>query len=60
MNVKLGYPLWIVNPIPELSKKAMIVGVDVYHKTINQSKSCAGFVASLDDKFSKFYSSSMI
>lgn len=35
MNVKLGYPLWIVNPIPELSKKAMIVGVDVYHKTIN-------------------------
>ena len=60
INAKLGHPQWIIEPIRELSKKTMVIGVDVYHKTIKGRQSCAGFVASLDDKFSKFYSATMI
>jgi len=36
------------------------IGIDVYHKTIAGKNSCAAFIASMDDKFSKFYSSTMI
>jgi aubergine-like protein len=60
VNAKLGFPLWVVEPVEKISKKTMVIGVDVYHKTIKGKNSCAGFVASLDAEFSKYYSSTVI
>ena len=53
MNVKLGGELWRLS-IPV--KKAMIVGIDVYHKTEKKYKSLAGFVSSLNHDQTKWYS----
>ena len=33
----------------------MLIGIDVYHKTAANQASWAGFVASIDEEFSKFY-----
>ncbi len=53
MNCKLGGELWRLNiPI----KKAMIVGIDVYHKTEKKYKSIAGFVSSLNGDQTKWFS----
>lgn len=37
-------------------KKFMIVGIDVYHDTIDRKKSCLGFVASMNDYTSQWWS----
>ena len=51
MNCKLGGELWRLNmPV----KKAMIVGIDVYHKTEKKFKSIAGFVSSLNGDQTKW------
>ena len=53
MNVKLGGELWHLSiPI----KKLMIVGIDVYHKTEKKYKSIAGFVSSLNQDQTRWYS----
>lgn len=38
----------------------MLVGVDVYHKLVKGRNSCAGFVASMDETFSTYYSATVI
>lgn len=53
MNVKLGGELWRLSiPI----KKIMIVGIDVYHKIEKGYKSMAGFVSSLNNEQTRWYS----
>ena len=53
MNCKLGGELWrLLIPV----KKAMIVGIDVYHKTEKKFKSIAGFVSSLNGDQTRWYS----
>ena len=53
MNVKLGGELWRLQiPI----KKLMIVGIDVYHKIEKKYKSIAGFVSSLNNDQTRWYS----
>lgn len=53
MNVKLGGELWRL-PIP--IKKLMVVGIDVYHKIEKGYKSIAGFVSSLNNDQTRWYS----
>jgi len=53
MNVKLGGQLWGVD-IP--MKKAMVVGMDVYHDSLQKGTSVCGFIASTNDNFTKYYS----
>jgi aubergine-like protein len=53
MNVKLGGQLWAVE-IP--MKNAMTVGIDVYHDSLNKGTSVAGFIASVNDEMTKYYS----
>jgi hypothetical protein len=60
MNAKLGKLLWHVEPVKNLPKRTMIIGVDIYHKLIKKINSCAGFVATLDDMFSVYYSNILI
>jgi len=53
MNCKLGGELWRLSiPI----KKMMVVGIDVYHKTEKKYKSLAGFVSSLNNDQTRWYS----
>ena len=55
MNCKLGGQLWTVNGVPP---KSMIVGIDVCHDNshANGRRSVAGFCASTNANFTKFYS----
>ncbi|XP_078456722.1 piwi-like protein 1 [Lampetra fluviatilis] len=53
MNCKLGGELWGVEiPIKQL----MVVGVDSYHDTITRGQSVCGFVASLNQTITRWYS----
>jgi aubergine-like protein len=56
MNVKAGGALWTVKRPEQVPQDTMIIGIDVYHKTILNRKSVMGFVASLDSDITKFYS----
>lgn len=53
MNVKLGGELWRI-PLP--MNKIMVVGIDVYHQNVKKYKSLAGFVSSLNDEQTRWYS----
>ncbi|XP_074648302.1 piwi-like protein 1 isoform X2 [Tubulanus polymorphus] len=53
INCKLGGELWAVN-IPV--KNMMIIGIDVYHDKSGQHSSWLGFVASMNQSFTSWYS----
>lgn len=53
MNVKLGGEIW-KTPMP--MKRIMICGIDVYHKTEKRYNSIAGFVSSLNEDQTRWYS----
>lgn len=53
MNAKLGGELWAVE-IP--LKSCMVIGIDVYHDKSYGNKSIAGFVASTNPSFTRWYS----
>uniref|UniRef100_A0A1B0BUS8 Piwi domain-containing protein n=1 Tax=Glossina palpalis gambiensis TaxID=67801 RepID=A0A1B0BUS8_9MUSC len=57
MNCKLGGSLWSIK-IP--FKNVMICGVDVYHDATQKGNSVAAFVASLNQKYSRWYSKAVI
>ncbi|XP_075032847.1 piwi-like protein 1 [Mixophyes fleayi] len=53
MNCKMGGELWSVEiPLKEL----MIVGIDCYHDTLAGKRSIAGFVASLNQGMTRWFS----
>ncbi|XP_010132094.1 PREDICTED: piwi-like protein 1 [Buceros rhinoceros silvestris] len=53
MNCKMGGDLWAVE-IP--LKQVMIVGIDCYHDTLSGRRSVAGFVASLNQTMTRWFS----
>jgi len=53
MNVKLGGQLWTVQ-IP--LEKTMVVGMDVYHDSLQKGTSVVGFCASMNPSMTKYYS----
>jgi hypothetical protein len=52
INAKLGGDLWRMEFHPEISKKTMLVGIDVCHKG---KQSIIGFCASYDEHMCKYY-----
>ena len=52
INAKLGGDLWRLNFGPEISKKTMLVGIDVCHKG---KQSIIGFCATYDEHMCKYY-----
>jgi len=53
LNCKLGGQVWAVDvPI----KKVMVVGIDVYHDSLVKGKSIGGFVASLNNYLTSYFS----
>ncbi|XP_056198802.1 piwi-like protein 1 [Falco biarmicus] len=53
MNCKMGGELWSVE-IP--LKQVMVVGIDCYHDTLSGKPSIAGFVASLNQTMTRWFS----
>lgn len=53
MNCKLGGEAWTVN-IP--LEGCMIVGIDTYHDSSQRGRSVGGFVASLNRRYTRWYS----
>ncbi|XP_008948124.1 PREDICTED: piwi-like protein 1 isoform X2 [Merops nubicus] len=53
MNCKMGGELWTVD-IP--LKQVMVVGIDCYHDTLSGKQSAAGFVASLNQTLTRWFS----
>uniref|UniRef100_A0A8C4K812 Piwi-like protein 1 n=1 Tax=Dromaius novaehollandiae TaxID=8790 RepID=A0A8C4K812_DRONO len=53
MNCKMGGELWTVD-IP--LKQLMVVGIDCYHDTVSGKRSIAGFVASLNQGMTRWFS----
>ncbi|CAD8060811.1 unnamed protein product [Paramecium primaurelia] len=45
IHSKLGKQPWNIQKINEISNNIMIVGIDVYHKTVKGDDSCVGFNA---------------
>jgi aubergine-like protein len=56
MAAKTGSSLWCLPPPPGLSKRTMIIGIDVYHDTRNAAKSVLALIATIDPTFSKCFS----
>lgn len=57
MNCKLGGTLWSVN-IPFTN--VMICGIDSYHDASQKGNSVAAFVASINSKFTRWYSKAVV
>jgi aubergine-like protein len=55
INAKLGKAAYLVEK-PAALKKAMLIGIDVFHRTSSNQGSWAGFVSTVDEEFSQFYS----
>ena len=55
INAKLGGDLWRIDYGKEISKKTMLVGIDVCHKG---KQSIIGFVATYDQYLCKYYTQS--
>ncbi|KAL9980655.1 hypothetical protein ACROYT_G009266 [Oculina patagonica] len=53
LNVKLGGEAWAVE-IP--LKKTMVIGIDCYHDSSTKGRSVGGFVASMNQTLTKYYS----
>ncbi|XP_077883191.1 LOW QUALITY PROTEIN: piwi-like protein 3 [Ictidomys tridecemlineatus] len=53
MNCKMGRALWKVETG---LKKTMFIGIDCFHDIVSRRKSIAGFVASIDEELTKWYS----
>ena len=53
---KTGSILWKIpqNPVG-IPRKTMVVGIDVFHDTLNKSRSVLGFVASIDPGFTSYF-----
>ncbi|OMJ87591.1 hypothetical protein SteCoe_10683 [Stentor coeruleus] len=54
--VKTGSLAWSnLHPVPNLPIRTMVVGIDVFHDTVQKAKSVLGFVASIHPKFTNYY-----
>jgi len=53
MNCKLGGEVWRVD-MP--MKKGMVIGIDTYHDSSDNKKSCGAFVASINPSLTRYYS----
>jgi aubergine-like protein len=61
MAVKTGSFAWTCpSPIPGLPIATMVVGIDVFHDTVQRAKSVLGFVASIHPHFTSYYNTTRI
>lgn len=53
---KTGSQLWTIPHLEGIPRITMVVGMDVYHDTVNKKESILAFCASLNPEFTKYYS----
>ncbi|OMJ79243.1 hypothetical protein SteCoe_20796 [Stentor coeruleus] len=53
---KTGSQLWTIPHCEGIPRITMVVGMDVYHDTVNKKESILAFSASLNPEFTKYYS----
>ena len=53
---KTGSQLWAIPSCEGIPKITMVVGMDVYHDTVNKKESILAFSASLSPEFTKYFS----
>lgn len=58
IQAKLGAELWAMSPSQTFGEGTMVIGMDVFHDTVNKRQSAVGFCATLNKNFSKHYSTS--
>ena len=58
IQAKLGAQLWEMPPSRAFGEGTMVIGMDVFHDTVNKRKSVVGFCATINKNFSKYYSTS--
>ena len=56
IQAKVGAQLWTVRPSAAFGKFLMVIGLDVFHDTVNRRKSVLGFCATIHPNMSKYYS----
>ncbi|CAD8158161.1 unnamed protein product [Paramecium octaurelia] len=60
VHSKIGKQLWNIQKITEISERIMIIGIDVYHKTLANNKSCVGFNAQFGQQSEKHFTKTII
>ena len=53
---KTGSQLWTIPHLEGIPRITMVVGMDVYHDTVNKRESILAFCASVNPEFTKYYS----
>ena len=53
---KTGSQLWTIPHLEGIPRITMVVGMDVYHDTVNKRESILAFCASINPEFTKYYS----
>ena len=56
IQAKIGAQLWITRPSKVFGENLMVIGVDVFHDTVEKKKSVLGFCATVHPDLSKYYS----
>lgn len=56
IQAKVGAQLWTVRPTTAFGKYLMVVGIDVFHDTVNKRNSILGFCATIHPNLNKYYS----
>jgi aubergine-like protein len=60
IQAKAGAQLWAIRPSQVFGKFLMVVGIDVFHDTIQKKKSVLGFCATIHPNLSKYYSTTSL
>lgn len=60
IQAKAGGLLWSVSCPGGFGKYVMVVGLDVYHDTIDRKKSAVGFCATIHPQFAQYYNSAVL
>lgn len=59
--VKTGSIAWSnLRPVPNLPIRTMVVGIDIFHDTVQKAKSVLGFVSSIHPQFTNYYNTTRI
>ena len=61
MAVKTGSAAWRMElPTPGILARTMVIGIDVFHDTVQKAKSVLGFVASVHPQFTNYFNTTRI
>lgn len=60
IQAKIGGLLWTIGAPAGFGKYVMVVGLDVYHDTVDRKKSAVGFCATINSRLCEYYSATTL